>query len=150
MGWEMTTWKHPHEKKCKISRGATKKITVVTWKKPLPESNLTQLKMRLLEDRLNAFELAMETLHARTRSQVLLPQFYAFKDIIAEILKMSMSHKLLERGIEEHAAHLKKEIIQQILSMPRVKQSTAPESEEDIKVLVESPITQEQQQQNMK
>ena len=92
----------------------------------------------------------METLHARTRSQVLLPQFYAFKDIIAEILKMSISHKLLERGIEEHAAHIKKEIIQQILSMPRVKQSTAPESEEDIKVLVESPIPLEQQQQSMK
>jgi hypothetical protein len=151
-GWEMTTWKRPHEKKCKISRGTTKRITVVTWKKPLPESNFTQLKMKLLEDRLNAFELAMEALHARTRRQVLLPQFYAFKDVIAEILKMSISHKLLERGIEEHAAHLKKEIIQQILSMPRVKQSTidtAPESE-DIKVLVESPIPLELQQQNMK
>ena len=58
----MTTWKRPHENKCKISRGTTKRITVVTWKKPLPESNFTQLKMKLLEMSMSIGKITTKTI----------------------------------------------------------------------------------------
>ena len=46
------------------------------------------------------------------------PNFYCFKDVVAEILKMGISHHLLEFKVDEHAEKIRKELVRRILSMP--------------------------------
>merc|ERR1711871_1847035 len=119
-GWEITTWKRPHEKNIRISRGSKSKMIIVKWQKPKESSRLSKSKIKFLEERLFEFDLIMDKLRrVPTSENIDYPSFYCFKDVIAEILKISMSHSLLEFKVDEHADKIRKELIRRILKMPR-------------------------------
>ena len=118
-GWEISTWKRPHEKNIVISRGSKNKISIVKWKKPTETSRLSTNKLNFLEERLLEFDIIMDTLrNTSANKDIDYPNFYCFKDVVAEILKMGISHHLLEFKVDEHAEKIRKELVRRILSMP--------------------------------
>ena len=144
-GWEIVTWKKPHEVKGKIARGSKEKsnVSIVVWKKPKVQSRITKSKLEYIEERLRDLDAIMDHLEEQASSGVEFPHFTVFHEILAEIVKITLasgnsanSHTLLSLDLDEHSGTIKKEISRRLLRMPRLG-SIASETNKNKEMVVE-------------
>jgi len=130
-GWQHTSWKKPHERGINIMHGPSRKgrgPMVLLNKKPAPHSLLSEMKIKLLDERLKDFDHIMEQIEKIMTDGVPLPHFTIFRDMMAEILDIDLIRSTLDTQYGDDANVIRREAARLCLTMPLTKKKREQKS----------------------
>jgi len=125
-GWQHVTWKYPHESsKDPVKHGPGRKgrgPMVVTHKPPSAYSKIDKMKITLLTERLNEYDSIMEKIGTILKEggnqNTQLPQFYIFKEMLADVLEIDMIRSTLDTQYGTDANIIRREAARLCITMP--------------------------------
>ena len=94
---------------------------VLLNKKPAPHSLLSEMKIKLLDERLKDFDSIMEKIEKIMTNGVPLPHFTIFRDMLAEILDIDLIRSTLDTQYGDDANVIRREAARLCLTMPLTK-----------------------------
>ena len=130
-GWQHTSWKKPHERGINIMHGPSRKgrgPMVLLNKKPARHSLLSEMKIKLLDERLKDFDHIMEQIEKIMTDGVPLPHFTIFRDMMAEILDIDLIRSTLDTQYGDDANVIRREAARLCLTMPLTKKKREQKS----------------------
>jgi hypothetical protein len=136
-GWQHVTWKCPHESnKIAIKHGKGRKgrgPMIVSYKSPSQYSKIDRMKATLLTERLNEYDNIMEHLGSILKEggkeSTQLPQFYIFKEMLADLLEIDMIRSTLDTQYGADANVIRREAARLCITMPTLVDSKYEDGE---------------------
>lgn len=101
---------------------------VLLNKRPAPHSLLSEMKIKLLDERLKDFDHIMEKIEKIMTDGVPLPHFTIFRDMLAEILDIDMIRSTLDTQYGDDANVIRREAARLCLTMPLTKKKREQKS----------------------
>ena len=132
-GWQHTTWKRPHEVGLNIMHGTSRVgrgPMVIMNEKPAETTHISNMKIKLLDERLKDFDFAMDRIEQLVGKGVPLPHFTLFKDMLAELLDIDLIRSTLDTQYGENANVIRREAARLCISMPLCPQEKSGKSRE--------------------
>jgi hypothetical protein len=141
-GWQHASWKIPHESnRVPIQHGPGRKgrgPMIVTHQPPSKYSKIDNMKTTLLTERLNEYDSIMEKLGSilsdGSNQTTQLPQFYIFKEMLADLLEIDMIRSTLDTQYGSDANIIRREAARLCISMPMFVETKQVNNGENNKV----------------
>ena len=141
-GWQHVSWKLPHEtNRVPIQHGPGRKgrgPMIVNHQPPSKYSKIDNMKTTLLTERLNEYDSIMEKLGSilsdGSNQTTQLPQFYIFKEMLADLLEIDMIRSTLDTQYGSDANIIRREAARLCISIPMFVETKQVNNRENNKV----------------